>query len=317
MLQYSFVVPIYNDAYLAEDFCREFERVMSAYLARDDISSDVELIFVNDGSTDESSAVLSSLAGKKYSFVRAIELSRNFGQHIALTCGYQHAGGSYVGMLNVDMQEHPDQIPLLLNRIREGDCDIAYGLREARMGSITDRWSSLLFNVVLRRLTGSNTPLNVATLRVMNRRFTNAYNSLSEKTRYLPGLEHWLGFKVGYVGIRHVERQRGRSSYDFRKRLAMAVESIISFSDLPLRMVALAGAITAVIGFVLGLVLMVTWLTGADVQPGYTSTLSIIVFLGGVQILVTGLGSIYIGRILREVQNRPLYLVRQTFNLGE
>lgn len=314
MLNCSIVVPIYNDAYLAEDFCMEFDRVFREYLKKENILEDVELIFVNDGSKNDSYSELKAIA-PKYKFVKIIDLSRNFGQHIALSCGYAHALGNYVGMLNVDMQDPPDQIPVLLDHIKSNDIDIVYGLRETRHSSFSDKYTSLVFNMVLNKLTGSNTPSNVSTIRIMNRKFVNAYNSLSEKSRYLPGLETWLGFKHGYVNTIYQERKKGRSSYTFKKRFKMAFEAITSFSDLPLRIATRAGFLIAVVGFILILFLVIQKLFFIKFQPGYSSTLSIIVFLSGVQIMFIGMASIYIGRIFREAQNRPLYLIRDTYNL--
>jgi len=178
MVRYSFIVPIYNDSYLAEEFCQEYLKVFRHHLGLEDISPQAELIFVNDGSRDESAETLAQLPAR-FPFVRVVNLSRNFGQHIALSCGYHHARGESVGMINVDMQEHPDQIPALLHHIEHTDCDIVFGVRRARSGSGADSFTSRLFGIVLNKLTGHEVPLNIATLRVMNRRFLNAYNSLS------------------------------------------------------------------------------------------------------------------------------------------
>jgi dolichol-phosphate mannosyltransferase len=313
MVRYSFIVPIYNDSYLADEFCQEYLTVFQQHLGLVDISPFVELIFVNDGSRDDSADVLEKLPAR-FPFVRVINLSRNFGQHIALSCGYHHALGEFVGMLNVDMQEHPDQIRGLLEHIENTDCDIVFGLRRTRSGSAADSLTSRIFGIALNKLTGHKVPLNVATLRVMNRRFLDAYNSLSESSRYLPGLESWLGFKRGYVEVTHRERRRGKSSYNFKRRLTMAAEAIISFSDLPLRITVLFGFGVVAASCVLAMLLVLQRIFFANVQLGYTSTVCVMVFLAGVQLSMTGLASLYIGRILREVQHRPLYIIRSAVN---
>src|ERR1035438_9102706 len=133
MLKYSFVVPIYNDSYLAEDFCLDFEKGFQNYLHQETIAQDVELIFVNDGSKDNSFVNLKALAAR-FPFLRVVDLSRNFGQHIALSCGYNLARGEYVGMLNVDQQDPVSEIFVLLNYIQNSDYDIVYGMREFRKG---------------------------------------------------------------------------------------------------------------------------------------------------------------------------------------
>jgi dolichol-phosphate mannosyltransferase len=213
------------------------------------------------------------------------------------------------------MEDPPDQIPILLREIERGDRDIVWGLRRKRHGPFLAHATSMLFSFVLNKATGYDIPLNVATLRVMNRPFVDAYNALTEKGRYIPGLEMWLGFRRGYVETRHQPRAKGRSSYTFAKRLQMAFEATVSFSDLPLRFLVLLGSIIALVGIVLALSLVIGKLFFTDYRAGYTSTISTIVFLGGMQILVVGVASLYIGRILQEVQNRPLFVIRDAYKV--
>lgn len=318
-MKYSFVVPIYGDGELADDFCQELQRVMQSYVSEravgGPLSEHLELLFVNDGSLNDSGRFLEAAAAR-YPFVRVLELSRNFGQHIAITCGYHHASGDFVGMLNVDMEDPPAEIPKLLDEIQAKDLDFVLGLRGERHSPWHTRLSSYLFNLLLNKLTGYDAPLNAATLRVMNRRFLDAYNSLTERSRFLPGLESWLGFKRGYVPIRHQPRKRGRSSYNLRRRLNMALDSIIAFSDLPMRLFAYAGFVIAALGFIALCALVLSALLGRDYQHGWASTLSAIVFFGGVQVMVLGVVGLYLGRVLREVQRRPVYLVRRTWNIA-
>lgn len=311
---YSFIVPIFRDASLAPAFCAEFERVFQDYLGVEDISGRVELIFVNDDGTAETAELLRRTC-EEHPFAKVLNLSRNFGHHIALSCGYDHAQGEVVGMLNVDMEDPPDQIPLLLDALKAGEYDTVVGLREKRQSSLIERATSNAFNWFLNKATGYDMPLNAATLRVMNRRFVDAYRTLTERSRYQPGLELWLGFRRGYVSIRQSRRTQGKSSYNFRRRLRLAFEAIISFSDLPLRFSVALGAIVALIGFLLAAYLAIGELFFLEFQAGYTSTITAIVLLGGVLIFVIGVASLYIGRILSEVQGRPRYVVRDSFNI--
>jgi dolichol-phosphate mannosyltransferase len=179
----------------------------------------------------------------------------------------------YVGMLNVDMEDPPDQIPLLLREIERGDSDIVWGLRRARHAPFLVHATSVLFSFVLNKATGYDIPLNVATLRVMNRSFVDAYNELTEKGRYIPGLEMWLGFRRGYVDTRHQARAQGHSSYTFAKRLRMAFEAIVSFSDLPpascpARLFDRSGRDLSRLFLVVGKLFF------TDYEPGHTSTIS-------------------------------------------
>lgn len=304
----SIVTPIYYDSYLAKDFVSELQKIDYSPCTLG------EIIFVVDGSSSEDEERLKNLAANNRE-IKLIFLSRNFGQHIALSAGYKASSGDYVCMINVDQQDPPSEIPKLLSTIHTNDAiDIVYGLRKDRKDSFFKSLSSKTFNFLLNKLTGDNTPLNVATLRIMSRRFVNSYNELTEKTRYIPGLESWIGYEKEFVAIESQERKGGKSSYNFRKRVNMALESIVSFSDLPLRWSAYCGIAIAILGFIMLFVLTFLKLYLVDFKSGYVSTIAIIVFIGGIQIYVVGLASIYIGRILKEVQNRPLYVIKEKVN---
>lgn len=306
---YSFIVPTYNDGYLVHSFCESMQAAMQELLGTSSIDDLVEVILVNDGSCDNSQELLLA-ASRHFPFVKVIELSRNFGQHVAISCGYRFAAGQYVGMLNMDQQDPPDQIHTVLSALLDGHYDIAVGLRSERGESVLNNFTSRAFNTVLNLLTGAKTPVNAASLRIMTRQFVDAYNKLSERTPYIPGLENWLGYRHVYVPIRHQYRKLGKSSYTLRKRWRMAVDSIIGFSDLPLRFAATLGFFITCVGMILGLGLVMQRLFFTDVLPGYTSTVSAVIFLGGLNLMFLGLVSLYVGRILREVQNRPRFVVK-------
>jgi glycosyltransferase involved in cell wall biosynthesis len=313
---YSFIVAIYNDASLAESFCEEFVRVMRSWLKRTDIDHMVELIFVNDGSTDNSQELLVALQ-RSWAFVRVVEFSRNFGHHMAVSCGYQLARGDYVGLINVDMQDPPDQIPVLLDFLKTSDCDVVIGLRAIRRDGLLARSASRIFFATMNFLADSRRPSNPAVLRVMTRRFVDAYNLFSEQSPYVPGLEEWLGFKQEFVAIAHRPRSSGKSSYTALKRIRLALDAVVGFSDFPLRLTAGFGFLCTLVGFTLCFILVVARVFSRGFEPGYTSTVSVVVFLGGVQILSIGLLSLYVGRILREVQKRPRYIVKSATDGGE
>ncbi len=316
MVKYSFVVPIYRDGALANDFCLEFEKVFRKYTGRRDVHNVAEVIFVNDGSPNDSIEHLRTVC-KTHRFARAIDLSRNFGQHVALAAGFTHARGEFIGSLNVDMEDPPDQIPVILEEFNQRDCDVIFGLRKKRHSPWMVRLTSMVFHWVLNKLTGYKYPLNIATLRVMNRRFTDAYVQFREKTPFLDGLQFWLGFKRGYVEVTHQPRKQGKSSYNFRRRFGMALDSIISFSDLPLRMTVSAGLFIALCGFLYMLAVILQKLFVTEFQAGYPALVSIIITIGGVQMAVIGVASLYIGRILKEVQDRPLFVVREKIGFSE
>lgn len=315
-MEISVIVPIYNDGYLAEDFCRCLEKTFSSFLNQEGNSEFLELIFVNDGSLNNSWEELLQVA-RKFSFVKLINLSRNFGQHIALSCGYKNAKGNYVAMINVDMQEPTSELLQLYIHIKNSDLGVVYGLVDFRRTSFVNRITSKTFNNLMGFLTREKVPSNIATVRIMSRKFIDAYNELTEKTRYLPGLENWLGFKKDFIKVEHGARKRGKSSYNTRKRLEMAMETIISFSDFPLRMIVLFGSLVAFIGIGLSFYIVITKLFFIDYQAGYATTVALITSIGGVQMVVIGIASMYIGRILKEVQNRPLYVINNKVNFNE
>jgi len=309
---YSFVVPIYNDGALARDFCVEMAAVFRPYLGHDDIARDLEVIFVDDGSSNTSPELLKATCDE-FPFAKCMVLSRNFGQHIATSAGYRAASGDYVGTLNVDMEEAPRYLPAALDALKQGDFDIAGGQHTGRPVGLATRTTSFLFNFLINRLTGYQIPPNATTMRVMTRRAVDVYNGLTEKSRFMPALEGWLGMRYVRVPLEQQPRKAGTSTYNFRRRLRLAYSSVISFSDFPLRLAVKFGMLVACFGALLALGFILQQLFGTSLLPGYTSTFVVIVFLGGVQIAVTGVASLYIGRILTEVQKRPLFVVRETY----
>jgi glycosyltransferase involved in cell wall biosynthesis len=315
-VKYTFVVTIYNDGYLAEAFCRDFLTAFQGHLERTDIRGAVELIFVNDGSTDDSLATLRGLA-RTLGFVRVIDLSRNFGQHPAILCGYHEASGQYVGRLNVDMQDPPAEIPKLLTVIENEDVDLVIGLQRKRRSHWLDIISARLFFWVFNALTGAKIPQNTTPLRVMNRRVVDAFKRVNDKFPFMQGLESWFGFAVRYVPTEHRERADGRSSYTLYKRWKLAMDAAISFSDRPLKATVSLGLTMAALGFLAICYLIVLRLTHGSVLSGWSSIIATLLLCFGIQVLVVGLCGLYLGKILTQVQDRPPYLIRERIGFPE
>jgi dolichol-phosphate mannosyltransferase len=314
-MKYSFIIPIFNDGYLVAAFCSEFQRVFREYLKKQSINDDLELIFVNDGSTDDSAQFLYK-AAKTYSFVKTIDLSRNFGQHIAIICGYHHASGDLVGRLNVDMQDPPVEVPALIEVIKAGDCDIVIGIQRARQSKLLDVVTSRFFVWFFNILIGGNIPHSTATLRIMTKQYADNYKLINDKMPFIQGLETWFGYRVKYVPTNHLQRMDKKTSYTFIKRLKLALNASIAFSDRPLKCVIYIGLIIAMVGFVgLGAIVL-RQLFFADLLVGYSSIMAVILLCSGGHILVIGLCGLYVGKILAQVQGRPLYLIREKVNFG-
>ena len=312
-MQYSVVVPIFKDGYLCEAFCAELESVMSSYAAPVPVNEAVEVIFVNDGSPDDSLDTLLQLRDR-YDFVRVIDLSRNFGQHIAIACGMREARGEIVLRMNVDMQDPPAEIPKLLDVMKAGDFDLVVGQYSERRSPLVTKVMAWLYYAIFRFLTGFETRQNTSPLRAMSRRFVDAYNRLTEKSRFPQGLDPWLGFRQNYVEIEHRERLDNRSSYGFWSRLRLGVNGILYFSERPLQLVVIVGFFLAAIGLMLGAYIIFDKLTGYDYVPGYASLASLGLIALGLQLGCTGLVGVYVAKIFSEVQNRPLYLIRKSFD---
>lgn len=176
-----------------------------------------------------------------------------------------------------------------------------------------NRVTAWLYFRLFKTLTGFQTPQNTSPLRAMNRRFVDAYNQLQEKSRFPQGLDQWLGFRQQYVPITHQRRIDNRSAYNFWSRLKLALEGLLYFSDRPLQLIASSGVVIAVFGMLLGLYVISEKLSGLEFLPGYASIVSLLCIAFGIQLSATGIVGLYVAKIFKEVQNRPLYLVREIY----
>lgn len=305
-VKYSVVVPIYNDGYLAQALCEEVQRVFTQ------LPGEMEVLFVNDGSRNDSLQQLLALR-ERFSFVRVIDLSRNFGQHSALACGFREAKGEIIVRMNVDMQDPPAETPKLLEVMQREDADLVVGQYQHRRSPLVNKITAYCYYSLFKFLTGLEAEQNTSALRVMSRRFVDAYNGLTEKSRFPQGLDLWLGFRQRYVPIEHRTRADGKSSYTTLGRLRLALMGLLYFSDRPIMLLTGFGVICAIFGLLLGAVVVVERVFGGALMPGYASLVVLALTTFGIQLASIGLIGLYIGRIFREVQNRPLYLIREVY----
>lgn len=311
-MKYSVVVPIYNDGYLAHDFCKECYRVFSELLGSESVDDQLELIFINDGSHDGSLKSLVELSNQ-FNFVRVIDLSRNFGQHQAIACGLRQSNGTIIVRSNVDMQDPLSELPKLLRPVEESNVDLAIGQYRSRRSPLMDKLTSSAYFSMFRFLSGIDVPRNTSPLRAMSRRFVDAYNQLTEKSRFPQGLDYWLGFEHILIPIEHRKRTDKKSSYTLVKRLRLGLEGALYFSDRPIILMTLFGFVLGVIGGSLGLWFLITRLLGASYLPGYASLAAIGLGAFGIQLCCLGVVGLYVGKIFKETQNRPLYIIRETY----
>ena len=301
----SVVVPCFNE----EAAIRETHRQLVATLETvPDL--DFEIVYVDDGSHD---STLNLLRGLQHADVRVrvLALSRNFGQQMALTAGLQAAAGAAVVLIDADLQDPPEVIPEMLDRWREG-VDVAYGVRAKRDGETRfKRWTASAFYRLLDRLTDISIPLDTGDFRLMDRTVVDAFLAMPERDRFVRGMVAWTGFRQEAVPYHRAARFAGETKWSHKMMLHLAVDSLVSFSVLPLRLATWLGVLAAGLalsGIVYALVLR---LYTAVWVSGWTSLLIAVLFLGGVQLLMLGILGEYVGRIYGEVKRRPLYLVRE------
>ena len=304
-VEFSIVIPVFNNEDCLHELCRRLHEV----LTRERLEN-YEIIFVDDGSRDTSREVLRRLAATDVR-MKLVALSRNFGHQIAITAGLDHAAGRAVLMMDADLQDPPDVIPEFLAKWRDGN-DVVYGVRRARLGeSWLKQSTALIFYRILRRLTKVNIVANSGDFRLLSRRAVDTFNSLRERQRFVRGMVSWLGYRQIPVYYTREARWAGESQYSFAKLVRLAVDGIVSFSDVPLRLatwVGFAGALICLSSVAWALVAKLIW--GVPVA-GWASLVTVVVFIGSVQLVVLGVMGEYVGRIYEELKARPLYVIEE------
>jgi glycosyltransferase involved in cell wall biosynthesis len=302
----SIVVPCYNEAGVIDVFLQE----MFAVLER--LGRDFEIVFVNDGSRDNTLDVLIEKS-KAHDDIRVLNLARNFGKEAALTAGIDHAQGEVVVPIDVDLQDPPE---LILDFVREYEAgyDVVLGKREDRTtDTAAKRISAEFFYKMHNKISDIQIPQNVGDYRLMSRRVVEALKQLPETQRFMKGIFAWLGFKTTTVNYKRDERKAGESSFNGWKLWNFALDGITSFSTAPLRVWLYVGSVLSLIAFVYGSwIVLKTLMFGVD-SPGYASIITIVLFLGGIQLMGIGILGEYIGRIYLESKRRPIYIVEREY----
>jgi len=301
----SLVIPVYNE----EEVLPELERRLLLVIRG--LGSTVEVILVNDGSRDRTGELTTALCRKTAGF-RSIHFARNFGHQAAATAGMHYARGRAVVIMDADLQDPPELITEMLAKWREG-CEVVFAQRVRREEEgWFKRFTAYLFYRVLQRLTDVRIPSDTGDFCLMDRRVVDHLNALPERNRYLRGLRAWLGFRQGAVHFERPGRVAGEPKYTFWKSLGLSVDALVGFSKLPLRLATYFGFLVALASFLLALFYVVKKLVLGFPVQGWASTVVLILFLGGVQLLTLGIMGEYLSRIYDEVKQRPLYVVRET-----
>ncbi len=300
---YSIIVALFNEERNLEELYKRISKVMNK------LGESYEILFVDDGSTDNSFEVLNRLR-KNDSKVKIIKFTRNFGQHIAITAGLDYSKGGKCVIMDADLQDQPEEIPKLAAKL-DGDYDIVYGTRIDRKDSSLRKCLSMTYHWFLRKMTNQGITPELATFRIMRRNVVDYVNMLRERSRFFGGLLSWLGFSYSTVEVSCGRRLSGKSKYNFRKMIKLAAEGILSFSNIPLRLAGYLGLLSSLLSFIIGIYIIVLWSFWKINVPGYVSIIVSIFFTGGVLLFFLGVMGEYVIIIHTEVKKRPLYVIRE------
>jgi polyisoprenyl-phosphate glycosyltransferase len=305
-MKISVVSPVYN----AEGHLTEFVTEIEKYVLP--LSKQIEIILVDDFSPDNSWKRIEAICSSNPN-VKGIKLSRNFGQHYAITAGLDHATGDKVVVLDCDFQDPPSEIPNLYKKSLDG-YDIVLARRINRKDSFTKKLFSKLFWKTLGYLTGTNIDHTVANFGIYDKKVIDSICALRESIRFFPSMVLWVGFSRTTLDVEHQERQTGKSGYNFSRMFKLAMDVMLAYSDKPIRLVIKTGMLISLFSLLVGIYYLFMHLTNKIVVQGYTSIIISIWFLGGLIILILGILGLYIGKTFEGVKNRPIYIIDKLIN---
>ena len=308
----SVVVPVYNESEVLSVF---YDRTTRAVASIPDLA--YELIFVDDGSRDDSHQQLVRLAERDPN-VKTIKFSRNFGHQIAISAGIDHATGDCVAVIDADLQDPPEVIGEMVQKWREG-YDVVYGVRKSRQGeSRLKLLTAAAYYRLLSRIVKIDIPVDVGDFRLMSRRAADELRKLREKDRFVRGLVSWIGFRQVGLPYERDSRQAGETKYPYGKMLQFALDGVTSFSTMPLKLATWLGYAASLFAFAYLVYVFGQRFLGFTVQ-GWATTMVGMLFLGGVQLICLGIIGEYLGRIFNEIKPRPMYVIEEKrgHGLGE
>jgi len=298
----SVVIPVYKCAKCLEELYKRLEQTMEK------LNKEFEIIFINDASPDGAWETIVEFA-KKDNRVKGINLSRNFGQHFAITAGLDHSNGEWVVVMDCDLQDQPEEIISLYNKTKE-DFDVVFGRRMNRKDDLFKRFFSKYFYKIFDLLTENVSDCTISNFGIYSKQVIQNYLKLTEKIRLFPLLIKWLGFKIGFVEIEHAKRAFSKSSYNFFKLINLALNAIISQTNKPLKISIKFGFLMSSFSM-LYLIYLIVRKIYLDIPMGWTSIMVSIFFIGGLTFANLGLIGLYVGKIYDEVKNRPIYIIKE------
>lgn len=279
------------------------------------ITDDFEIILVNDASPDNTWAAITEQCTLD-TRVKGIELSRNFGQHYAITAGLANCSGDWIVVMDCDLQDRPEEIPNLYAKAQEG-WDIVYARRVIRQDNWRKQFSSNAFHWILNKLSGMDTDKAIANFGIFRRNVIEEFNKMPETSRSMGSLLWYLGFKKTAIDVVHGSRAQGKTSYSLFKLLRLGSDIILANSNKPLRIAVSMGMLMSVISFAFAFYNIIAKLVGINTLQGFTSTIFSIWFVGGLILSMMGILGIYIGKIFDQVKDRPLYIIRTKLNFND
>jgi dolichol-phosphate mannosyltransferase len=305
----TIVVPLFNEELVIEQMYQRVTEVMAG------IGLGYEVILINDGSRDKTLQIARRLCTQD-PHVKLISFSRNFGHQAALTAGLDMARGDAVVIIDADLQDPPEIIPQMVEKWKDG-FDVVYGTRVKREGETwVKKWTAAGFYWLLRKLTAVDIPPDTGDFRLLDRAVVNALNRMREKNRFLRGMVSWVGFRQCRLEYVRRERFAGETKYPLKKMVRFALDGILSFSQIPLKVSSVFGFLCSLLSFCLIIYgLVEKFFYAQSVIRGWLSTFVAILFLGGVQLICIGILGEYLGRIYDEIKNRPLYVCDELINI--
>jgi dolichol-phosphate mannosyltransferase len=303
----SIVSPVYCCADCLRALC---ERIGAALAP---IGASYEIVLVDDASPDAAWPVMRELAAADPR-IKAVALSRNFGQHCAIAAGLEHARGRWVVVMDCDLQDRPEEIAGLYAKAQEG-YDIVFAEREARQDGWLKRTSSRAFIALLNWLSGADYDYRTANFGIYSRAVIDAVRSMGDRARFFPVMVRWTGFRRASIPVQHDARGNGGSSYTLKKLVKLGLDTMLSYSDKPLRLVATAGIVISLIALVMTGFSLYRYLHGDVTVAGYTSLIASMWLLAGVMLFCMGIIGLYVGRVFESVKSRPMFIVRERLNL--
>jgi glycosyltransferase involved in cell wall biosynthesis len=300
----SIVVPAYNEEEVLPEFHQAVDKALS------DVPVDLEIIYINDGSTDKTLDVINGLR-ENDGRITLIDLSRNFGKEIALSAGLHKAAGDAVVVIDADLQDPPELIPELIKQWQNG-YDVVYAKRTMRGGeSFFKKATAHFFYRLIQRVGKFHIPEDTGDFRILSRRAVNALNTFKEQHRFMKGLFAWIGFKQKAVLYKRDPRRAGETKWNYWHLWNFALDGITSFTIAPLKISTYIGLVTALGAFAYGIYMVIDTLLYGNEVAGYPSLIVIVLMLGGAQLVAIGILGEYLGRIFNETKQRPLYFINE------